>query len=77
MLNEQGAPLDNQKILEMPIEEVGKELLRRLDEYEASLEENGTEYQVLRQTTRPYNFTDFMAGVYEVFAKNGITVTPE
>jgi hypothetical protein len=60
MLIDEGAPMDNQKIMEMPIEEVGNELLRRLNEYEAKLEENGKEYQVLRSTTRPYDFSNFM-----------------
>ena len=77
MINDEGAPMDNQKIMEMPIEEVGNELLRRLNEYEAKLEENGKEYQALRSTTKPYNFSDFMYGVYEVFADNGISITPE
>lgn len=40
MINDEGAPMDNQKIMEGPIEEVGNELLRRLEEYEAKLEEN-------------------------------------
>lgn len=40
--------MDNQRILEGPIEEVGQELLRRLEEYESKLEENGKEYQALR-----------------------------
>lgn len=70
MLNDEGAPMDNQRIMEGPIEEVGNELIRRLEEYEARLEENGKEYQVLRATTRPYDLSEFMAGVYEVFAKN-------
>lgn len=70
MLNQEGAPTDNQRIMEGPIEEVGKELLRRLEEYEARLEENGSEYQALRSTTKTYDFSDFMLGVYEVFANN-------
>lgn len=70
MLNNEGAPMDNQRIMEEPIEEVGRELLRRLEEYEARLEENGAEYQALRSTTKPYNFSDFMFGVYDVFADN-------
>ena len=45
----------------MPIEEVGQELLRRLEEYENRLEENGAEYQNLRATTMPYNLSSFMA----------------
>lgn len=60
MLQEEGAPMDNQRIMEEPIEEVGNELLRRLEEYEAKLEENGKEYQVLRSTTRPYDLSNFM-----------------
>lgn len=70
MLKDEGAPMDPQRILEGPIEEVGNELLRRLELYESKLEENGKEYQVLRSITRPYNFSEFMNGVYKVFEKN-------
>ena len=70
MINEEGAPLDNQKIMEGPIEEVGQELLRRLEEYESRLQEDGKEYQVLDSTTRPYNISSFLYKVYDVFAKN-------
>ena len=77
MLSNEGAPTDNQRIMEWPIEEVGQELLRRLEEYEARLEENGSEYQALRSTTKPYNFSDFMFGVYNVFADNWITINSD
>ena len=69
--------MDNQKIMERPIQEVGQELLRRLEEYENRLDVDGAEYQKLRATTKPYNFTSFMAGVYDVLAKNGISLTPD
>ena len=69
--------MDNQKILEEPIEEVGNELLRRLEEYESRLQEDGAEYQVLDKVTRPYNISAFMTKVYDVFNKNGISLTPD
>lgn len=77
MIEDEGAPMDNQKIMEMPIEEVGNELLRRLDEYESRLQEDGSEYQILDSITRPYNISDFMAKVYQVFEKNAIDVTED
>ena len=77
MLQDEWAPMDNQKILEEPIEEVGNELLRRLEEYESRLQEDGAEYQVLDKVTRPYNISAFMTKVYDVFNKNGISLTPD
>ena len=67
--------MDNQKILESSVQEVWDEFLKRLEDYENRLEENGAEYQQLRATTRPYNFSSFMAGVYDVLAKNGISLS--
>lgn len=62
--------MDNQKIMAEPIQEVGQELLRRLEEYESRLQEDGKEYQILDKTTKPYNISAFLYGVYDVFAKN-------
>lgn len=70
MILDEGAPMDNQKIMEQPIEEVGQELLRRLEEYESRLQEDGAEYQILDKTTKPYNISSFLYGVYDVFARN-------
>lgn len=69
--------MDNQTIMRSSIEEVGQELLRRLDEYESRLEENGKEYHALRETTVPYNLSSFISRAFNTFAKNGISLTPD
>lgn len=62
--------MDNSKIMEQPLEEVGNELLRRLEEYEKALEEDGTLYERLFEITRPYDISSFMDDLYKIFDKN-------
>lgn len=40
MINSEGAPMDNMKITEQPLQELGEDLARRIEEYQARLEEN-------------------------------------
>ena len=39
-INNEGASLEPQKLIEEPLQELGNELLKRLDDYEKRLEEN-------------------------------------
>lgn len=77
MIQDEGAPMENQRIMEMPLQELGEELMRRLDEYEARIEDNGPAYNKLNALSREFNLQPAYANTLGVFAKNQISMNAD
>lgn len=77
MIQDEGAPMENQRIMEMPLQELGEELMRRLDEYEARIEDNGPAYTKLNALSREFNLQPAYANTLGVFAKNQISMNAD
>lgn len=76
-INTEGASLEPQKLIEEPLQELGNELLKRLDDYEKRLEENWPAYQRLKATTQPHDLSPAFSSALDVFSKNQISLTPD
>ena len=76
-INTEGASLEPQKLIEEPLQELGNELLKRLDDYEKRLEENWPAYQRLKATTQPHDLAAAFSSTLDVFSKNQISLTPD
>lgn len=74
MIMDEWAPMENQRIMEWWLQEVGEELLRRLNEYEMRLEETWPAYEQLKSLSRPYDLQGTYASVLGVFSKHQITM---
>ena len=74
MIMDEWAPMENQRIMEWWLQEVGEELLRRLNEYEMRLEETWPAYEKLKSLSRPYDLQGTYASTLGVFSKHQITM---